>query len=457
MNHQTPVELTGRIVRPGDADYAEASAGWDLLFTHYPLVVVFAQETRDVLNALAWARRNDVALRVRGGRHSLEGWSNVDNGLVVDVSELKSVTIDAAAGTAVVGAGLNQIEAVIELGTAGLAAPTGNEGSVGLAGAALGGGLGLLTRGFGMACDTVVAAEIVVASGTDGAELITVDEQNNADLLWALRGAGNGNFGIVTSLTYRVRPLAEVTYVTAIWPGLGHLTGVFEAWQHSAPHTDSRLTSQLEIRRDEIVLVGVFTEGSETEARRLLAPILAVGTPEVSTTVANWADTYVGFQIPIEDDPANWKFASQFIREPLPAEVIGTIGTFMSKAPTPQCNYFTNALGGAVRDSEPAGGAAFAHREALFYAEPGAGWGIRGGVPAVVDPLTVTAQAWIAEFSQVLRPYVDGAYANVPNVAMAGWEKAYWGPNVDRLRIVKAKYDPDNVFQFEQSIPPATH
>ena len=147
--------------------------------------------------------------------HSLEGRSSVDNGLVVDVSELKSVTIDAAAGTAVVGAGVNQPEAVIELGKAGLAAPTGNEGSVGLAGAALGGGLGLLTRSFGMACETVVAAQIVVASGTDGAELITADEENNADLLYALRGAGNGNFGTVTKLTYRVRPLAEVTYVTA--------------------------------------------------------------------------------------------------------------------------------------------------------------------------------------------------------------------------------------------------
>ena len=184
---------------------------------------MFAQETQDVVNALAWARQNDVALRVRSGGHCLEGWSTVDDGIVIDVSEMKSATIDAASSTATVGAGLNQLEAVTALGKAGVAAPTGTEGTVGLVGATLGGGFGLLTRGFGMASDNLLAAEIVVASGDDGAEVIIVDEQNNSDLLWALRGAGNGNFGIVTSLTYTVHPLTQTIYVTATWPGLGDL------------------------------------------------------------------------------------------------------------------------------------------------------------------------------------------------------------------------------------------
>ena len=206
-------------------------------------------------------------------------------------------------------------------------------------------------------------------------------------------------------------------------------------------------------------LVGVLAAGSEAEAAQLLAPILSVGTPTVSMTDANWADTYAGFQIPTAEEPANWKFISQFISEPFPAEAIDLIVSFMAKAPTPECNYFTNAFGGAVRDSEPAGGSAFAHRNALFYAEPGAGWGgARGelpvGRPAAPDPLTPECLAWIAEFSEALAPYVNGAYVNVPNAGMADWETAYWGPNVDRLRAIKAKYDPDNVFSFEQSIPP---
>ena len=161
----TPAKLTGRIVRPNDPGYARASRGWDELFVHYPLVIVFAQETQDVVNALTWARQNDVALRVRSGRHSLEGWSNVDNGIVIDVSELKSVQIDTASRIATVGAGLNQLEAVTTLAKKDLAVTTGTEGSVGLSGATLGGGFGFLTRYLGMACDSLIGAEVVVAVG----------------------------------------------------------------------------------------------------------------------------------------------------------------------------------------------------------------------------------------------------------------------------------------------------
>ena len=100
-----------------------------------------------------------------------------------------------------------------------------------------------------------------------------------------------------------------------------------------------------------------------------------------STKDASWADTYAAFQIPPADEAANWKFVSQFVSDPFPREAVGLVGSFMANAPTSDCNYFTNALGGAVKRSEPSGGSAFAHRNALFYAEPGAGWGVRGGHP----------------------------------------------------------------------------
>src|SRR3954452_11444597 len=157
------VELTGRIVGPSDTDYQVACAGWNLLFAHEPMAIVFAREVQDVVNAITWARQNKVMLRVRSGGHCLEGWSSVDNGIVIDVSEMKSVAIDMASKTATVGAGLNQMKAVTELGKDDLAAPTGTEGSVGLVCATLGGGFGLLTRNFGMACDNLMAAEVVVA------------------------------------------------------------------------------------------------------------------------------------------------------------------------------------------------------------------------------------------------------------------------------------------------------
>ena len=444
--------LTGRVVRQGDPGFEAARLGWNQLYSSHPQAVVFCSETADVVNALTWARHNSVPVRIRSGRHCLEGWSAVDGGLVIDVSALKSAEIDLEAGTATVGAGLNQLEAVTALGSAGFAAPTGTEGSVGLVGATLGGGFGLLTRRFGMASDNLVAAEVVVAPAGGGATAVIADEHNNTDLLWALRGAGNGNFGIVTSLTYTIHPLTQAIYVTATWPGLDDLPNVFDAWQLSAPYADDRLTSQLEIRRDEIMQVGVLASGSETEAQQMLAPILSVGTPDIVTRDAEWPDIYSGFQIPTDHEPANWKFLSQFMSEPFPPEAVQIVGSFISIAPTAQCNYFTNAFGGAVKNREPPGGSVFAHRDALFYAEPGAGWGVRDETPTSPDPLTARCLGWIAEFGEALTSYANGAYVNVPNAGMPDWEKAYWGPNVDRLRAIKATYDPEGVFSFEQGL-----
>ena len=449
-----PGTLTGRVVCPDDADYAAASAGFNLLYINRPAAIVFARETTDVVNALTWAQQHGVPVRVRSGRHCLEGWSTVDDGLVIDVSEMKSAAIDAEPRRATVGAGLNQSEAVATLGRAGFAAPTGTEGSVGLVGATLGGGFGLLTRAFGMACDNLAAAEIVIASEGGGAEVIVADETHHPDLLWALRGAGNGNFGVVTSMTYSIHPLTQTIYLVARWPGLDDLPEVFGAWQACAPFADHRLTSQLEIRRDEIAMISVLASGSEAEALGMLAPILAVGTPRVKATDAAWADIFADFQIPLDEEPANWKFLSQFMTDPFPAEALQLIGAYMSAAPTPACNYFTNALRGAVT-TEPRGGAAYAHRDALFYAEPGAGWGVRGGAPQPGDPLTERCLNWIADFGEALQPFINGAYTNVPNAGMPDWENAYWGTSVERLRAVKAKYDPENIFRFEQSISSA--
>jgi hypothetical protein len=344
-------KLTGRIVRPDEPAYASASMGWDELFVHHPLVIVFARRTQDVVNALTWARQNDVAPRVRSGRHHLEGWSNVDNGIVIDVSELKSVHVDTASRVATVGAGLNQGEAVAALSAKNLGVTTGTEASVGLAGATLGGGFGFLARYLGMACDNVLV------------------------------------------------------------------------------------------------------DGTEAEARKLLAPILSTGAPTVTVKRGGWGDIYAGFQVPTPQEPANWKFYSQFIAKPYPKAAIDVVRAYMENAPSDSSNYFTQAFGTGAQAREPRGGSAFPHRNVLFYAEPGAGWGTRGK-PGGGDAITPKAQVWIAEFGQAMRPYVSGAYVNVPNIAMANWETAYWGSNFSRLRKIKTKYDPHNVFQYEQSVPP---
>jgi FAD/FMN-containing dehydrogenase len=435
--------LTGRIVRPGERRYAAARTDWDRLFSSNPRVIVFARRDQDVLNALAWARQNKVALRVRSGRHSLEGWSNVDGGIVIDVSEMKHVEVSPAARSARVGAGLTQAEIVAALGKHGLAVPTGSEGTVGVAGATLGGGFGMLTRSLGMTCDNLVAADVVVPS-TNGARIITANRRHHADLLWALRGAGNGNFGIVTSFTYTVHPLSKVAFLTAKWDGLEDLAAVFSAWQQQAPSTDRRLTSVLEVDPNAIQLFALLSSGTAREARAQLTPVLSAGKPAISVQASTWPNVFAGLN-PGSRMFANWKFSSHFVTRPFPDEAIALVGRYMAAAPSPPSNFFCSSFGGAVRQSPP-GGSAFPHRDALFYAEPGAGWN--------GTTLTPSALAWVAEFAQALGPYTNGAYVNVPNANMADWETAYWGSNVPRLRAVKARYDPHNVFRYEQSIPP---
>jgi hypothetical protein len=463
-------ELTGKIVHPWDSDYADASLGWNQYLIHYPMVIVFAQNTQDVVNALTWAQQNDVAFRVRSGRHQLRGWSAVDNGLVIDVSQLKSAQIDAASLTAKVGAGLTQLEAVTALAQQGLVIPTGDLASVGVIGATLGGGLGLFTRSLGMASDFVTEAEIVVASPDSGAKAIAADLNRNSDLLFALRGAGNGNFGVVTSLTYEVTRAPKVAYLSAEWDTPYPLPEIFKAYQ-SALSNDNAVGIEIWFHPDSVKLTAALPNGSVAQLKEVLASVLSNGKPTVTTLEGNWGDIFAGFQGPDADQPGNGLVFSQFANKPFPTQAIDVVNEFIlggSPPPTNESNYGMGGFGGAVKRSEPPGGTAFAHRDALFFGQCAAGWGgTRGPGPYSFERARANsdeqahaaATAWVSEFSQALQQSVDqelGAYVNVPDVGLPDWETAYWGSNVDRLRRIKAKYDPDNIFQYEQSIPPAT-
>ena len=202
--------LSGEVVRLGDPTYDAARLGWNKLYQRHPEAIVYCSNTTDVVNAVSWARSTGLPFRARSGGHNLEGWSSIDGGLVIDVSRMKDIQFDEAAGTATVGTGLLQKEVVAALGEHGYTIPTGSEGGVGLGGVVLGGGFGLLTRRMGLACDRLLAADIVVADGTDSAKVIHVDQNHHADLLWACRGGGGNNFGITTAYTVRLEKLADV-------------------------------------------------------------------------------------------------------------------------------------------------------------------------------------------------------------------------------------------------------
>lgn len=442
----TTTTLSGEVVRPGDPTYDAARLGWNKLYQRHPEAIVYCLNTTDVVNAVSWARSAGLPFRARSGGHNLEGWSSIDGGLVIDVSRMKDIQLDEAAGTATVGTGLLQKEVVTALGEHGYTIPTGSEGGVGLGGVVLGGGFGLLTRRMGLACDRLLAADIVVADGTDSAKAIHVDQNHHADLLWACRGGGGNNFGITTAYTVKLEKLADVAFLYAKWNGLDHLGDILRTWQRDSPVADERLSSALEIDGSGPALSAVWYGGARADISAALAPLLGIGSPEVTVTEGTWPAVYSGVD-KAPDDVANWKFFSQFVKRPFPDEAIDLVCQYMANSPTPSSNYFLSSFGGAVRN-EPAGGSAFPHRDALFYCEPGAGWN--------GPELTSKALGWVADFARALQPYVDGAYVNVPNAGAADWEAQYYGANADRLRRVKAGYDPQNVFTFEQSIPGRT-
>ncbi len=434
--------LTGEIVRPGDGGYEQARAGWNKLYSRYPDTIVFCRDAQDVLNAVKWARQEGIAFRPRSGRHSLEGWSAIDSGLVIDVSRMKSVEFDETAGTVKVGTGVVQREAVAALGERGYVMSTGSEGGVGLGGVILGGGFGLLTRIFGMACDALVAAEIVVADELESAKIIEASENSNVDLLWACRGGGGNNFGITTSYTLKLHELRDVQFVIAKWDGHGALGDVLRTWQRDAPVADERLSSALEADSTHFELTALMHGASRAEIEDGLRSVLSIDDPEVTYHEGPWPDLFAnadrGPDLPF------WKFYSQFITEPFPDEAIDTVLHYLANTPTPPSNFFCSSFGGNVRN-EPPGGSAFPYRDALFYCEPGAAWD---------DPaLHGTALAWANNFWRALRPYGTTGYVNVPNASALDWEREYYGANLERLRQVKAKYDPHNVFHFEQSVP----
>lgn len=442
----TSTGLTGRIVHPADAAYDAARQGWDALFSSYPSVIAFAQETDDVVNALTWARRHDTTLRVRSGRHSLEGWSSIDGGIVIDVSDLKTLKIDRDAKTATVGTGVTQGELVAALAGTRLGFPTGDEASVGLGGVVLGGGIGLLSRQMGVACDNLLAVEVVVPSGQHGARVVRADQTHNPDLLWACRGGGGGNFGIATSYTLRLRPLPDpITTWQVTWP-FDALHDAFDAWQGWAPDADRRLASTLVVLSPSNGLQagGVFL-GSESALGDQLAPVTGVAGATVKTSSTSWADRYQSINSGPRQN-AYWKFTPSWAYRRLSAAVLDTVGEFMSKAPADACNFWSLSWGGKVTQPPP-GGTAFFHRRPLFYAEPGAGWNDAS--------LTEACVSWIGEFREAMLDHVEGGYVNVPDRAIADFGASYYGTNFARLRQIKTKWDPDEVFHFEQSIPPA--
>lgn len=434
---------------PGSPSYRAARMEYNRRISKFPRVIVFCRRTQDVINAVKWARERGVRLRVRSGRHSYEGFSTVNGGIVIDVSAMNKVKVDRKNRVAHVQTGNPLARVYRKLWDKGVALPAGTAPDVGVAGLTLGGGIGLLSRKYGLTCDNLKQVKMVVASGRYGAKTIIANKKKNSDLFWASRGGGGGSFGIATRYTFRVRPIRTVSIYSITWKWRD-LEKVFPAWQRWAPSVTNRLTSTIEVAVKQvgtIVSTGQLLGGAE-ELRRLIRPLLQVGTPvKVMVRTVPFIEATQFFAAGDLNLEPKFKITGAFGYKPLPPEGVRMIRDFLSKAPNKHATVWCQSLGGAgsaVSRVSPTA-TAYPHRKAETVYELSARW--RN------DKEQQRNIQWVKRFRKALRPYVVGDYVNFPDLGIKNWPKSYYGVNFARLKRVKQKYDPLNVFRFAQSIP----
>ena len=451
--------LRGAVVVRGDAGYDQARVLYNTRFdTYKPQAVVFCESLADVQRTVRWARKHAVRIVPRSGGHSYGGYSST-SGVIVDVSRLNGVTL-ASGGRAVVGAGARLIDVYDGLWQHRRTVPAGSCPTVGIAGLTLGGGVGLASRKYGLTCDNLLEATVVLANGT----AVVASAHQHPDLYWALRGGGGGNFGIVTRLVFRTHPVGQVATYALEWPW-SDAAKVVQAWQKLAPHAPDGLFSVLNLNaavggRARITSAGQFF-GSADRLRQLLLPLANAGTPtRFSVTSRSYMDaqemwagcsgTIAECHLPPQGQlgRATFKGKSSFANTPLTTRAIDTmIRQIEARIATGSGSgiILLDSYGGAINRIKK-DATAFVHRDALFSMQYLAYW----DASAAAEPNL----RWLRNFYAAMRTHVSPfAYQNYIDPDLGKWGRAYYGTNLDRLIAVKSRYDPQNVFRSSQSIP----
>ncbi|WIM95008.1 FAD-binding oxidoreductase [Actinoplanes oblitus] len=439
----------GRVLRPDQPGFRASSTPFNTRHAAVePAAVVGAADVADVRLALAWARDTALPIVARGGGHSYGGYST-GSGLVIDLSALDEVSVDASTGRVTIEGGVRTAGVYAALEPHGIAFPLGNGASVGVTGLALGGGTAATSRAFGLTADTMVSTTLLTADG----QLLTCDATQNADLFWACRGGGGGNFGINVSTTFQAAPVPDVATFLLLWERAAapKVLEVMQEVQRRAPREFSaRLGVAATAGSDPVVSAVGLHLGPASDLRELLDPVLAVARP-VRADIAD--RTFWQAQSYLLHDTSAEAFAvkTSFVRDPLPADAIELLLSAVDHWPAgtnPDGGGFALfAYGGAVNDVAPAD-TAYVHREGLFLLSMDTSW------TAGDDPATVGAGLrWLAGLREAMTPYVTGgAYQNFIDPDLPDWRTAYYGANYPRLVEIKNRVDPDRVFTFPQAI-----
>ena len=443
----------GELIGPDDAGYEEARALFNAMIDKKPAVIARCASTGDVAAVIAFARAHDLPLAVRGGGHNGGGLGSVDDGVVADLSPMNSVSVDAGSATARVGGGCTWGEVDAATYPHGLAVPCGVISTTGVGGLTLGGGIGHLTRGYGLTIDNLLSAQVVLADG----QQVTASADENAELFWAIRGGG-GNFGVITEFTFQAHPVTDVVGGPTFWaiedteevlaayreflPTLERNATGFFAW-HTVPPAPP-FPEELHMR----LVCGIVwcIVGSDEEAEQAMAPMLSVGKPlmhgaaRVPLPALNSA--FDALYAPGDQ----WYWRADFVDE-IPDESMVLNREWNENMPTWKSGSHVYPIDGAAHDVGP-DETPWAYRDTRW-----------SQVIIGVDPDPSTAPAlrdWAVGYWEAIHPYsAGGAYVNFMMDEGQERVQATYGANYDRLAKAKATYDPENVFRVNQNIRPA--
>jgi FAD/FMN-containing dehydrogenase len=445
--------LRGTAVRPGDADYDAERSIWNAAHDRYPAVIVRCAGVADVIRTVDFARSEGLPLAVRGGGHSIPGFSSVDGGIVLDLSLMKGVQVDPDRKRVTAQAGCLWSDLDLETQQFGLATTGGLVSTTGIAGFTTGGGIGWLMRKHGLTLDNLIGADVVTADG----QFVHADENENAELFWGLRGGG-GNFGVVTSFEYQLHDVGPTVYSGLVFYPADEAEKVLRGFRAACAQAPDELTMLVNMTtappvpflpewahgKPIIAIVGCWS-GDPEAGDAVTAPFRSLGTVIADVFAPN---PYAGWQQaldPLYPRGIHNYFRSAFIHAVDESAIEVLLDSF-ADLPNEFTEVHLQHLGGAVGRVAP-DATAFALRDQEFIVNVVARTPTAEGFPAVAE--------WARGVTSALGPDA-GTYVNFTGEANAALVRASYPPDTyRRLVALKDRYDPTNLFRLNQNIPPS--
>ena len=433
-------QISGHVITPETPDYESARLLFNRAFDRRPALIVRCAGAPDVARALEFAQNQNLPLAVRGGGHNRAGFSVCDGGMVIDLSGMNRVEVDAGKRVAHAEAGALVRDLDHATQRSGLATTSGGCPSVGIAGLTLGGGEGLLMTKYGAACDNLMSAQLVTVDGRQ----VEASQNSNPDLFWAIRGGG-GNFGVATALEYRLHPVTDVLAGTLLYPAgrIPELLQAFVKFVAAVPDEMGIAGGVLPSEQGRRFWMLVCHCGDPRQGNELLKPLRALKPQEDKVRVMSYLEAQAGgafLPAPVAH------FQTDLFLPELSAAAISTITTATNDAP-PNTKVFIVPLYGAI-SRVGLSDMAFALRQPGYEVDIVGSWS---------DPAEkANAVQWVKALRDNLRPFAHGVYVNQLGETSEELVRAAYGPNYARLVEIKKKYDPKNVLRLNQNIKPDT-